>query len=175
MTMQSLLRASALAASAVACLTTSAFAGGGEPHGVGASMTERATRTEAAGPARKLLSTYSFTANAAGLALAAGTFTVIDTTVVNCTTAAGCRIGLDAMAQVAPAGGDWAICLYVDGVSAGCPFQGVNGVGSFVVGNYNGFSDAVSNGLHTVEMKAFASNAANLYRWTVNYRVYKGA
>jgi hypothetical protein len=175
MTMQSLLRASALAASAVACLTTSAFAGGGEPHGVGASMTEGVSRTEAAGPARKLLSTYSTTNNGGGSVLAAATFNVVDTTVVNCTAAAGCRIGLDALVQIAPAAGDWAICLYVDGLSAGCPYQGVQGIGTFVVGNYNGFSGTVSNGLHTVEMKVFPNNAANLYRWTVNYRVYKGA
>ncbi len=174
MSMQTLLRNSLLAASAVACLATTAFAAGGEPGGLGTAATDGVARTEAATVGRKLISTWSATANGSGSALLAGTFNLIDASTVNCSAAAGCHIGLEAMVQVAPAGGDWAICFYVDGVSVACPYQGVNGVGTFVVGNYRGFSGLVGQGLHNVEMRVFSNNASSLYRWNVDYRVYKG-
>jgi hypothetical protein len=55
--------------------------------------------------------------------------------------------------------------------AAGCPFQVAQGVGLFVVGNCNGFSGAVTNGLDTVEMKVFAGHTASLFRWAENCRV----
>ncbi len=173
MSVQSFIKLGLLAVSASACLASTAFAAGGEPAGVGAAMASDVVKIEAAGVARKLINTYSATANGSGSALLASTFNLVDASVVNCTNAAGCHIGLEAMAQVAPAGGDWAICLYVDGLSVACPYQGVNGVGTFVVGNYRGFSGLVSQGLHNVEMRVFPNVAASLYRWNVDYRVYK--
>ncbi len=175
MSMRTVLSKGLLAASAAACLVTPAYAGGGEPGGLGASAADGPIRADAAAAPRKLLTTYSSTANGSGSPLAASTFNAVDSTTVNCTAFVGCFVGMESMVQLSTGGGDWAICFYLDGVAVNCPYQGVNGVGSFVVGNYRGISALVPKGLHTVEMRVFTNTAAGLYRWSVDYRVYKNA
>ncbi len=174
MSIASLLRINLLAVSAATCLITNSIAAGGEPGGMDAAAAQGVAPANAAAVGRVLQSTYSTTGNGNGSALPAATFSVVDTTTIVCGPVAGCYIGMEAMVQLAPSGGDWAICLYVDGVSVNCPYQGVNGVSSFVVGNYRAISGLVAKGTHTAELRVYTSTAGGLYRWSVDYRKYKG-
>jgi hypothetical protein len=119
---------------------------------------------------RKLLKTYVSTGT--GGALAAGTFNFVESRTVDCPKATGCSIGQESMLQLNPGGGNWAICLSVNGAYTTCQFQGhLPDTGSFVVGNARGFV-SVPQGVHTVMTEVFVSLASTLAQWQTDHRVY---
>jgi hypothetical protein len=174
MSLQQCFKAGLLAAAAVASFSQAAVAAPGVPPGArmmsaaeGAGSTESYTE-------RKVVKIYLNNGNGGGSALPAFVFTPIESGTVNCTNAAGCHVGQDSMVQLSPSGGNWAICLAVDGVYSTCQYQGnLPDIGTFVVGNAKGFSGAVSQGLHTVRTDVYVEAAGALYGWETDTRVYK--
>lgn len=163
-----------LAAIAMVSLVAAYAAGpAGSPPGAG-----HANATEAAplviGP-KKLINTYIGQGNGNNAALPQFAYTTIDTATVKCPNTAGCTIGIESMTQLKPQGGDWAICLRVDGVSVSCQYQGHQGSGSgYVVGNARGVKAGVTLGDHTVTTQLYAEGAGATYAaYQSDYRVYK--
>lgn len=173
MSVQQLAKVGLLAAAAVVSLAQVAVAAPGSPAGARMASAERAGGIETHDP-RKLVNTYVSSGNGAGSALAAGTFNTIESRTVNCANAAGCHIGQEAMVQLVPNGGNWAICTAVNGAYTTCQFQGnLADTSSFVVGNSRGFSVSVPQGVHTVQTDVFVSLASTLFAWQTDHRVYK--
>lgn len=79
------------------------------------------------------------------------------------------------MAQLEPQGGDWAICLKIDGVTASCQYQGVlGGPSGYVTGNARGVKTGVANGSHTVLTQLYVEGAGATYAYyQTDVRVYK--
>lgn len=109
--------------------------------------------------------------NGSGSALAGGTFTIIDSpTTFSCTKA--CTISADSMVQYQPgaSGVQWAICIYVDGSSIGCPYQSQAANTFFQVGNVQEAA-SLAIGNHTVQTQVFVSSASSLYGYTLAYQL----
>lgn len=127
---------------------------------------------------KKLLDTY-MAIGPSTIALTQNAYNTVDTSVVTCpASAVACTIGLESMAQINPAGNDWAICLLVDGISPSCQYQGVPGsVTGLAVGNARGARQNLAPGSHTVQTQVFVQNhvaaSVNLYFFHTDYRVYK--
>jgi hypothetical protein len=171
MSLQYIVKTSLVAAAAVVSLAQVAVAAPASPPGARMASAEQAGGIETHDP-RKLVNTYVSVGN--GGALGAGLFNTIESRTVNCANAAGCHIGQESMVQLAPGGGNWAICLAVNGVYTTCQFQGhLPDVGTFVTGNARGFSVAVPQGVHTVQTDVFVSLASTLAQWQTDHRVYK--
>jgi len=122
---------------------------------------------------KKLLDTYM----AIGfntIPLSSG-YNTVDTSVVTCpNNVQACTIGLESMAQLTTGGGDWAICLKVDGIAPSCQYQGVQGsLTGLVVGNARGARQNLAPGTHTVETQIHVQNSGSLYFFHTDYRVYK--
>ncbi len=176
MSVQQCVKAGLLAAAVVASFSQAAVAApSGHPPGARMmpSATEGAGGTESYAE-RKVVKIYLNNGNGGGSALSAFVFNTIESGTVNCTNAAGCHVGADSMVQLAPNGGNWAICLAVDGVYSTCQYQGnLPDISTFVVGNAKGFSGTVSQGLHTVRTDVYVEAASALYGWQTDTRVYK--
>jgi hypothetical protein len=175
MSVQHYVKAGLLAAAVVASFSQATVAAPGAPAGAQMmpSAAEKAGGTESY-VERKVVKIYLNSGNGAGSALNALTFNTIESGTVNCTNAAGCTVGQDSMVQLSPNGGNWAICLAVDGVYSSCQYQGhTPDVSSFVVGNAKGLSGKVSFGLHAVRTDVFVDLASSLYAWQTDTRVYK--
>ncbi len=175
MSIQPLFKAGLLAAAVIALSSQAAVAAPGTPPGarMKPAATEGAGGTESY-TVRKVLKIYINNGNGFGSALSAATFNTIESGTVNCTNAAGCTVGQDSMVQLAPNGGNWAICLAVNGIYSTCQYQGhLPHVSSFVVGNAKGFSATVPFGLHTVRTDVYVDAASTLHGWQTDTRVYK--
>jgi hypothetical protein len=175
MSVQQCVKAGLLAAAVIASFSQAAVAAPGGPPGARMmpSATEGAGGTESY-TERKVVKIYLNNGNGGGSALSAFVFNTIESGTVNCTNAAGCHVGQDSMVQLAPNGGNWAICLAVDGVYSTCQYQGnLPDISSFVVGNAKGFSGTVPFGLHTVRTDVYVEAASALYGWQTDTRLYK--
>jgi hypothetical protein len=170
MSIRSSAKLSLLAASVLALASQAALAGAAGPTlppGKSMAQTNIGPLTH---DSRKLLKTYVSQGN--GGALAAGAFNFVESRTVDCPKAGGCHIGQEAMVQLNPGGGNWAICTSVNAVYTTCQFQGhLPDVGTFVVGNSRGFV-AVPQGVHTVQTDVFVSNASTLAQWQTDHRTY---
>jgi hypothetical protein len=163
-----LLTALCLAGTAAAA---AAAAGNGMPPGV--KMRDQGTLA-AIGDNLKLQKTVTGLGNGLGASLPQFAFTTIDERTVTCAVAAGCAIGMEAMAQMKPQGADWAICLYIDGLSVSCQYQGIQGsTTGYVVGNARGMG-TVAQGNHTVTTQLYTEAATSTYAYfQTDYRIYK--
>jgi hypothetical protein len=155
--------------------TVAAIAGGsGSPQGAPAAA--RAQPDAELGPNTKetLLATYDASGNGQSASLPQFAFTTIASSKVKCGNATGCSIGIESMAQLRTGGGDWAICLLIDGNAVSCQYQGVqSGPSGFVVGNARGWG-SVSKGSHTVETQLYAEGSGATYQYfQTDARVYK--
>lgn len=162
-------KAGLMAAVVIASMTQLAMADGARPElPIGKTMAEPpGVLTH---DPRKLLITYI--SSGTGGSLAAGAFNFVESRTVNCAKAGGCIISQESMLQLNPGGGNWAICLSVNGTYTTCQFQGhLPDTGSFVVGNARG-NVAVPTGVHTVQTDVFTSNAGTLAAWQTDHRVY---
>ena len=171
MRVQSLVKI-ALAASALVSLFSNALAApGGMPPGV--RLSQQVSPPQGIGP-KKLQSSYLAGGVAPGAPLPQYVFTTIDSTTVTCAKA-NCTIGIETMGQIQPQGGDWAICLLVDGLYVSCPYQGVQaGPTGFVVGNVRGLATGIAAGAHTVDTQFYAEGANAIYTvYQSDIRVYK--
>jgi hypothetical protein len=157
-----------LLASAVAAVA----AGSGSPKGV---QTQNGVNGNS-GPntKEKLTGTYIAVGNGNSTGLTPFTFTTVASSSVKCSNAAGCTIGIGAMAQMQTSGGDWAICLSIDGGYVECQYQGVqSGPSSFVVGNARG-TGTVAVGTHTVNLDLYGEGSAPTYQYfQMDTAVYK--
>lgn len=169
MPVQSTAMKSLYAAAILATVSQMAFAGSASPAlPPGKSMAAQGVGTLTHDP-RKLLKTYVSLGN--GGSLVAG-FNFVESRTVDCPKVAGCSIGQESMLQLNPGGGNWAICLSVNGSYTTCQFQGhLPDTGSFVVGNARGFL-SVPQGVHTVQTEVFVSLASTLAQWQTDHRVY---
>jgi hypothetical protein len=175
MSFQQCVKAGLLAAAVIASFSQAAVAAPGVPPGarMKPAASEEAGGTESY-TERKVVKIYLNNGNGFGSALNAFTFNTIESGTVNCTNGAGCTVGQDSMVQLSPNGGNWAICLAVDGVYSSCQYQGnLPDVSSFVVGNAKGFSAKVPFGLHAVRTDVFVDAASTLHGWQTDTRVYK--
>lgn len=162
---------------AYACATAAALfapltiAGDGAPPG--ANLQAPRAGVETVTNPHKLLKTHIADGNGFGSALAAATFNVIDSRTVTC--GATCTIGIESMVQLNPGGGNWAICLRANGASLSCQYQGhLPDTSTFVVGNARGVTNAsLAAGSYVVTTEVFTNNAAFLYGWQTDYRIYK--
>jgi len=164
----------ALATTAMASLVAAHAAGSdGMPPGISGGKAPGA-KPDAVGP-EKMIATYVKAGNGNNAALPQFAFTTIDSSVVNCKNTGGCSIGIETMAQLKPQGGDWAICLKVDGVTASCQYQGnLGGPSGYVVGNARGFKTGVAFGNHTVDTQLYVEGAGCTYAYyQSDIRVYK--
>jgi hypothetical protein len=151
-----------------------AFAGpAGTPKGAPAQAAQ-SNSAPTAGGKEKLVATYDAVGNGSGTSLPQFGFTTVASSTVKCESG-GCSIGIESMAQITPKGGDWAICLLVDGTSVSCQYQGVQGSTSgFVVGNARGWASGLSAGNHTVDTQLYAEGAGATYAYfQTDSRVYK--
>jgi len=171
MSVQFSAKASLMAVALIASMTQIAMAGGARPElPAGKSMAKSPNGVLTHDP-RKLQKTYISSGN--GGSLAAGTFNFVESRTVSCSVTVGCVIAQESMVQLSPGGGNWAICLEVNGAYTTCQFQGhLPDTGSFVVGNARG-NVLVPQGTHTVQTDVFTSNAATLAAWQTDHRVYK--
>lgn len=105
-----------------------------------------------------------------------GGTTTIDTANVKCANASGCIIGVAAMVQAISngGGGQWAICVLVDGNQAapGCPTQGIVPTSNYVVGNLR-TNTPVATGTHTVVTEIVMPNAGSIAARESDITVYK--
>lgn len=131
-------------------------------------------KPDAVGP-EKLLATYIGSGNGNNAALPQFAFTTVDSATVNCKNTGGCTIGIETMAQLKPQGGDWAICLQVDGTNTSCQYQGHQGsTTGYVVGNARGVRTGVAFGNHSVATVLYVEGAGCTYAYyQSDYRVYK--
>jgi hypothetical protein len=122
----------------------------------------------------KLTGVYDASGNGFSTSLPQFAFTTIATSMVKCSNAAGCSIGIETMAQIQSAGADWAICLLIDGGSVSCQYQGVQaGPSSFVVGNARGWG-TVALGTHQVDTQLYTESASATYQYfQTDTSVYK--
>jgi hypothetical protein len=164
-------KACLLAATVFASMTQLAMAAGASPDmPAGKAMAQSANQVLTHDP-RKLVNTYI--SSGSGGALSAGVFNPVESRTVNCNKIGGCVIEQDSMIQLSPGGGNWAICLSVNGTYTTCQFQGhLPDVGSFVVGNARG-NVLVAQGIHTVATDVFTSNASTLAAWQTDHRVFR--
>lgn len=173
MTHRSFVPAAVAAAVLLSTLAHAASPGApqGAPRAAASALVEPMTTT---GP-KKLLNTWIQQGNGSNAPLTQFGFTTLETSTVNCNNAAGCTIGLESMAQLQPQGGDWAICLLVDGVSTSCQYQGSLAASSgYVVGNARGVRAGVASGSHTVTTQLYAEGAGATYTYyQTDIRVYK--
>lgn len=163
----------ALATAAVAGLAAAQAAGpAGSPPG--AKVPQAQVSPQISG-VKKLVATYMGQGNGNNAALPQFAFTTIDSGTVKCGNTAGCTIGIESMAQIKPQGGDWAICLQVDGTNTTCQYQGIQGsTTGYVVGNARGIRTAVALGNHTVATVLYVEGAGCTYAYyETDYRVYK--
>lgn len=169
-------RAIAHAAIATAALvSTLAFAGSGMPHGAPKASAESLVQPATTYGPKKLVNTWFQQGNGSNAPLTQFGFTTIETSTVNCNNAAGCTIGLESMVQLKPQGGDWAICLLVDGTTTSCQYQGhLASTSGYVVGNAQGLRTGVTSGAHTVATQIYAEGAGATYTYyQTAARVYK--
>ena len=122
----------------------------------------------------KLQKTWFETANASGAALVAGANPYGSSLNVSCTNTAGCYIIVNANAQIGaiatvnPA----AMTIKVNGVAINSPYNTPIGTTSFTVMSYQtGISVPVGN--HVVTTEVFVNNAATLYRYNTEVKLYK--
>jgi hypothetical protein len=171
MSVQSSAKAGLMAAALIASMTQLAVAGGAGPElPAGKSMAKSAMGVMTHDP-RKLVNTYISSGN--GGSLAANTFNFIESRTVDCNKTVGCLIEQDSMVQLSPGGGNWAICLSVNGTYTTCQFQGhLPDVGSYVVGNARG-NVLVAQGVHTVQTDVYTANASTLAQWQTSHRVFR--
>jgi hypothetical protein len=160
-----------LAATALASRVAAQAAG---PAGTPAGAKSPGVQPQAVGP-KKLLSTYIGSGNGNGASLPQFAYTTIDSATVNCKNTGGCTIGIETMAQIKPQGGDWAICLTVDGTNTSCQYQGIQGsTTGYVVGNARGVRTGVTFGNHAVTTQIYVEGAGAVYAYfQSDYRVYK--
>jgi hypothetical protein len=172
MSIRILAGASLLASTAIAFAAPS-----GAPQGAPAQSPYGASSFAVAGAnTQELLSgTYIAEGNGNSTPLTQGGFTTIASSNVKCNHAHGCSFGIESMAQMQTGGGDWAICLMVDGAAVSCQFQGVqSGPSSFVVGNALGFASGIAQGFHTVDTMLYTQSASATYQYfQTNVNVYK--
>jgi hypothetical protein len=166
-----------LAAVSLLATAVAASAAGlaGSPHGAPAQAQAQDT-SPLAGPNTKetLISTYDAVGNGNSASLPQNAFTTIAASNVKCTNTNGCSIGIESMVQIQSGGGDWAICLLIDGAQTSCQFQGVqSGPSSFVVGNARGWG-TVAAGTHSVQTQVYVSGPSATYQYfQTDARVYK--
>ncbi len=113
------------------------------------------------------------TGNGNSTSLPQFTFTPIDAgSVLTCKKA--CTVSADVSAQVQTAGGDWAICITVDGSDIECQYQGVqSGPSSFVMGNA-GASAGASAGSHTFQTQLYAEGSGATYQYfNMHYSIHQ--
>ena len=160
---------------AALCSALAHAASPGMPHGAPKAAPSAAVEPATTSGPKKLLNTWIQQGNGSNAPLPQFAFTTLETSTVNCNNAAGCTIGLESMAQLQPQGGDWAICLLVDGVSTSCQYQGSLAASSgYVVGNARGVRAGVASGNHTVTTQLYAEGAGATYTYyQTDIRVYK--
>jgi len=148
-------------------------AGSGAPKGAPAAA-QSAHNFSGPNTKEKLIGTYDAVGNGLSTALPQFAFTTVASSVVKCSNAAGCSIGIEASNQIQTAGADWAICLLIDGASVSCQYQGVQaGPSSFVIGNARGWG-TVASGTHTVDTQLYTESASATYQYfQTDVRVYK--
>ncbi len=124
-------------------------------------------------PPMKLKNEAYVTGNGNSTSLPQFAFTPIDAgTVLTCKKA--CTAAAEVTAQVQTAGGDWAICITVDGSDIECQYQGVqSGPSSFVVGNASG-SAGVGAGGHTFQTQLYAEGSSATYQFfNMHYSIHQ--
>ena len=164
MTIRTLVALSLVAVAATAVAGTS-----GTPKGVKTQASPNVNLAK-----EKLSATYDVNGNGQSAGLPQFQFTTVASSTVSCGNAAGCSIGIGAMAQIQSAGADWAICLSIDGTYVECQYQGVQaGPSSFVVGNARGWG-TVALGSHTVNLDLYTESASGTYQYfQMDTSVYK--
>jgi hypothetical protein len=111
-----------------------------------------------------LIGSYDAKGNGQTAPLPQYAYTTIATTTFKCTNSTGCSVVIESMDQIQPMGGDWAICLLVDGTSVSCQYQGVQGgPSSYVVGNARGWAGGLAQGTHTVTTQLYVEGAGAAY------------
>lgn len=165
-----------LAAAVAALVSTLAQAGpAGTPRGAPKAAPDAAVQPATTSGPKKLLNTWIQQGNGTNSPLTAFAFNTLETSTVNCNNAAGCTIGLESMVQLKPQGGDWALCLLVDGTTTSCQYQGSLAASSgYVVGNALGLRAGVASGAHTVTTQIYSEGTGATYTYyQTNIRVYK--
>jgi hypothetical protein len=146
-----------------------------QPNGMppGARPSREMAPPQGIGP-KKLQKSWLAAGNGGGASLPQFAFTTVDTTTVSCTVT-NCTIGVETMAQIQPKGGDWAICLLVDGSSVSCQYQGLQGqTTGYAVGNARGVATGLAIGNHTVTTQLYAEGSGCVYAYyQTDSRVYK--
>ncbi|HEX4509783.1 MAG TPA: hypothetical protein VH328_06885 [Burkholderiaceae bacterium] len=146
--------------------TIAAVAGStGTPKGAAPAFAQANVQPDSA-IAEKLATSYDITGNGNSAALPQYSYTTVAQSTIKCNHAHGCSFGLASMAQVQTSGGDWAICLLVDGTSVSCQYQGVqSGPSGFVVGNARGWATGIASGNHVVALQLYAEGTAAAYAY----------
>jgi hypothetical protein len=134
-------------------------------------------KTTAVGTKHKLQGTFFDSSNYAGVSLPGYTLVPIGALAnLNCTNSAGCTLGAELMAQIAPTGSQnpWAICINVDNVLQSCPWTAETPAATSVYTTENTrYNFAVPLGNHTMQMVLFSSNSSTLAAYEAAYRLYK--
>lgn len=157
----------------VAATSTALAAGPGVPGSGGPGQLKAAAVTTK----HKLLTTYIDSNPFSGLALPAATFVPIGSVAsMTCGNTAGCTLGAEFMAQIAPTGADnpWAICINVDNALQYCPWvASIPAALSIYTTENTRYNFPVALGAHTMQMVLYTSGASTLGAYESTFRVYK--
>ena len=160
-----------ISALSLALVSSAVFAAGADP----AAAANSRTGTLAFTGGLKLQKLYHDVGSAGGAAIPAATITPYGSTLnISCTNAAGCYIIVNANVQIGaistvnPA----AMTIKVNGLAINSPYNTPIGTTSFTVMSYQtGISVPVGN--HVVTTEVFVNNAATLYRYNTEVKLYK--
>lgn len=157
---------------AAAGLAVAVHAANGAPDG--APLAQADAAPEAVVGPLKLQKTYLDNGNHTGLALPANTFQIVGTPVtLNCGVAAGCTVIAALETQIKMAGTNQpAICFFVDDAQISCPFvDSVKETTGFKTMSHQS-STKLTQGNHTLQMRAYSKVATQLFYYQAEYRLY---
>jgi hypothetical protein len=111
--------------------------------------------------------------NANSATLTAGYNNVDSGTTLNCTRV--CTVSATASIQyeAGTTGTQWAICIFVDGVSAECQYQREEPYTFFDVGNIQTAVPSLAIGHHTVQTQVYVTNNSTLQYYAMTYAVHQ--
>jgi hypothetical protein len=151
----------ALVAVSLFAAASLAFAGtSGSPKGVSVKAQSNAV----AGAGEKASGFLDINGNGDSTALPQYSFTTVAEGSVSCKKS--CSLLLEASAQIATGGADWALCLVVDGADYECQYQGIqSGPSGFVFGNARAFAAQLASGAHDVQIQLYSESATASYQF----------
>lgn len=163
----------AVAVLCVAVFSTMAVAGGNKAPGPNTQGVQVAQSADAPLTVNHVLKKTYINSGIPSLAIAAATFTPLDTPVgaVCPGTAGTCTLLVDAFAT-SNGTGNRALCVVIGGIVGACPYSG-KADGTFSQIHNSEVALTIPLGTTTAQVVVFSDTAAVVYTYRTTYRVYK--